>query len=875
MVLLGELDINIKSLRNATKKQEVQDWLEDICSYLGLNYNSQNKVFDITSHGLIKDIVIDVAYNIKEKELQNWVQTKGLFRVEEYKNAQGVNPILLILISESHIYYFSRTGALIDKRITSKESLNSFFGVFLEPSVIDSKQFALLFGINSPFFLFAYSELKEHFLSSNKNKSDIFQQWQQKFHLAYNDNQIGLELFLKHSYLSMLLKLSLYKEFMESDEYRKASFNKIGIYFENLGIPLFHHDFFHWVIEIKELCSWFFERIKRLTFKATDIFRVIYQEMIIAGVRHKLGEYYTPENLCKLMVEKEYKIGMRVLDSSCGSGTFLIEILKQIDRHFRVDKVKKPPDEWFNAVNNLFGYDINPIAILTSKANLLLYLKSKKKWINDISVNIYLTNALDSPEKLSEKKMDLIITNPPWLTYKDADQKLRSHLKKISEDFDIKPGAHNVTNIEEAIIFLFRIPDMYLRKDGKGRIAFVLPRSILVSSQNEKARRFDCFEDIEFFEFNDMVFNIDCCCFFATFIEETHVKKDPMKQYPAICKIYDAKSLKLLKSVTLEPYVYFKKKPNEKLNVKRLIEKKKKKQLFPVDLSDYYSDFIQGADLIPKSLLYVEIEGTLNDGQFSIINPWISPQAKGKWKNQYFSNQKVESNHLFKASLSRGLYPFYIDPFDIFLPLDESFIYNISHLGKNAKKHWKYIQEVYREVNDKDLFEVGINYRNKLCRNSQVRKSQRKPYKIVFPNAKRLMAAVIEDPKGITFIDSTLYYFGTENKEEAFYLCGILNIRELRKSVKTISDTRHHHKRPLYFHIPRYVGTKSQSRIANLSEECYHIVRDYVISEEKPKMKHIKKLIEKKYEIIKKLGLEILNNTMGTKVIKEYLLKKR
>ena len=44
MVLLGELDINIKSLRNATKKQEVQDWLEDICSYLGLNYNPQNKI---------------------------------------------------------------------------------------------------------------------------------------------------------------------------------------------------------------------------------------------------------------------------------------------------------------------------------------------------------------------------------------------------------------------------------------------------------------------------------------------------------------------------------------------------------------------------------------------------------------------------------------------------------------------------------------------------------------------------------------------------------------------------------------------------------------------------------------------------------------
>lgn len=49
------------------------------------------------------------------------------------------------------------------------------------------------------------------------------------------------------------------------------------------------------------------------------------------------------------------------------------------------------------------------------------------------------------------------------------------------------------------------------------------------------------------------------------------------------------------------------------------------------------------------------------------------------------------------------------------------------------------------------------------------------------------------------YIDSTLYYYGTENESEAYYICGMLNIPDLYRSIKLISDTRHHHKRPLYF----------------------------------------------------------------------------
>ncbi len=991
MARLKDIDLDLRPLAQASKESDVEHWFDSLFDKLGLSYQAQHRVLEGRPDCLIGDVIIDFKYEIDDKTLEKWVQSKGMQYIEEYFQTRGAYPALLIVISETTIWYFNNKGTLHNEKAISSDLIRSLIGCLFEPTIVDSEQFAVLFGINSPLYMIAYSRLKDHFESHKAEKTVCFQQWRRNFSLAYHDEEVGVELFLRHSYLNMLLKLILYKEFIEPSKYSRDSFKDLENYFEVLGISLFHHDFFRWVINVNDLCDEFFNKLKLMRFQAADIFRAIYQEMIIAGVRHKLGEYYTPEILCEKMVEKEYKPPMKVLDSSCGSGTFLIETLKKIDRIFHVKNGQKPPKKWFTAVNNLFGFDINPIAILTSKANMLLYLKAKKQWIEDTSINIYLCNSIEplrfshvediqlgrfysfcvdlwddeielripgkaltknnieqfqdlvrsvynvwedfeefdatweaalkhisrgnggkllelgSPlhnsiadffEKLYElkgrdkdhiwlyilnnlvgirllllrKKMDLIITNPPWLTYKDADPALREKLKKISEDFQIKPGAHNVTNIEEAMVFLYKIPDLYLRRDGKGRVAFVLPRSILVSSQNEKVRRFDYFNDLEFFEFNDTIFNIECCCFFATYTTDTPRRRDTLEKYPINCSYFDAATMEKIDTYHLIPYVYFQKKSGEKYNVKRLIKQERKEDLFPVKLSDYYNDFIQGADMIPKSLLYINVIDTVEGGEFSIIDPWISPQAKGKWKKKYFTRERVESKHLFKATLSRGLYPFYIEPYNIFLPFNEQFEYTPSELGAFARKHWKTIMNVYRKFTDKDLYEVGINYRHKLCKKGRVKEEQRKHYKIVFPNAKRLMAAVVVDPKGTTFIDSTLYYLGTDNKEEAFYLCGLLNIRELRKSVKTISDTRHHHKRPLYFNLPRYIGTDVQKQIASLSEDCYNIIKRNRDSSDILKNSTVKNWIGEKYQEIRALGLKILNAEEGTQIIKEYLL---
>ena len=147
-----------------------------------------------------------------------------------------------------------------------------------------------------------------------------------------------------------------------------------------------------------------------------------------------------------------------------------------------------------------------------------------------------------------------------------------------------------------------------------------------------------------------------------------------------------------------------------------------------------------------------------------------------------------------------------------------------------------------------------------------------KRYKVVFPNAKKLMAAVINDPKGRIYVDSTLYYYGTKSEDEAYYLCGMLNIPDLYTSVKVISDTRHHHKRPLYFNIPMFENDEIQLQISSISKKCANVMENYISKAEKIKENDISNLLTDHLSRIRELGLNILMSGEGNQIIKEYLM---
>ena len=273
MAVLKDIDIDINQIKRATNEYQIEHWFDSLFDKLELSYQAQQRLLSGKPDCLIGDIIIDFKYNLKKREIGQWISTKGKQYIQEYHRSKEREPSLLIVISEKYIFYYDKDLTLKNEREIDKSSIISLLECLLEPHSVDSEQFAILYGINSPLYILAYSRLEKHFDDHHGEKTVCFDQWKRHFRLAYHDEEVGKELFLRHSYLSTLLKLILYKEFIDPEEYSRDYFKDLENYFEKRGISLFHYDFFRWVINVQNFCDDYFEKLKVMDFEATDIFK--------------------------------------------------------------------------------------------------------------------------------------------------------------------------------------------------------------------------------------------------------------------------------------------------------------------------------------------------------------------------------------------------------------------------------------------------------------------------------------------------------------------------------------------------------------------------------------------------------------------------
>lgn len=124
-----------------------------------------------------------------------------------------------------------------------------------------------------------------------------------------------------------------------------------------------------------------------------DVLGFIYQSLITEGERNITGQYYTCKNVVKYIVgDKVLSDNETFLDPCCGSGAFLMSV-----------KTSNP--------SNLYGFDINSIAVMIASANLLIKYKDK-----EFCPHIYCLDFLSGLDYQNElpQKFDNIYTNPPW-----------------------------------------------------------------------------------------------------------------------------------------------------------------------------------------------------------------------------------------------------------------------------------------------------------------------------------------------------------------------------------------------------------------------------------------------------------------------------
>ncbi|MCE5243034.1 MAG: hypothetical protein ABFD98_16460 [Syntrophobacteraceae bacterium] len=111
--------------------------------------------------------------------------------------------------------------------------------------------------------------------------------------------------------------------------------------------------------------------------KANDTLRLAYHELIPNSVRHATGAYYTPGWLAENVLEglgydgnAAETLERRLLDPTCGSGTFLVAALSRSIQSGRLQGMDATRI-LESVLANIAGFDIDPVAVLASKTNYL------------------------------------------------------------------------------------------------------------------------------------------------------------------------------------------------------------------------------------------------------------------------------------------------------------------------------------------------------------------------------------------------------------------------------------------------------------------------------------------------------------------------
>ncbi len=709
------------------------------------------------------------------------------------------------------------------------------------------------------------------FRESEKDILDDFKKWAEKFRKIYPIDEVTEDLYVKHCLLIFSITTILLHKINENHHLDKILEKLYNI----LKLPDYFQSFLR-IRKIKEIQINLIFDISSFEIENEDIFTDFYQKLLENTTRHSKGEFYTHSTLAQIMISDVYEIGMKILDPTCGSGTFLLEMVNLVVGSILSSEEKK------KAINNVIGCDINPIACIMARANL--FLAYDGFWLKNMEIKIFEINLLidnEFPPIFQSVLFDLIIGNPPWLVLnRIPSQSEKERVKKLGKELGILRGGKYQTSTELTTIFIYKMIRDFLKPNGL--IFFVTPASLATGAQHSLFRQFCGLKNIEIWAFDEDVFRIHNLCFKANkgisdFSKRIkirwklyHCSKNPIKLgLKSVCTYVPSKILGEHKFRTDAPDLI----PNKNLHVGRLIpESHLSKQTEKI--SDYKELFRQGASLVPRNLLFIDIVKKGNDSNLVTIQPSKSIQSKkySTWDFIAYDQAKVESSNIFSVAKSTGLIPFhYILLYKVFLPLEKA--ENNEFILKTPKspysmKHYQELQEIYqknKKIGAKIVnLEKRLNYGKALTDPRQF-----KTPKVIYGGIGSIVKGAILTDSMI--VDTSLYFYVPKNLEEAYYIMGYLNSPYTTEHVKLMGSTgargslRNIHKHPLNFNFAIFdKNIKLHQDIAYNSREMESYVKDFIIDfkehlnnpEIKPKSIQNRLFKDTKY----KKKLDILNS---------------
>jgi hypothetical protein len=136
---------------------------------------------------------------------------------------------------------------------------------------------------------------------------------------------------------------------------------------------------------------------------AVDLLRAFYQAVVPRAMRRYLGEFFTPRYLAERVFGRALELSgssiksVRVLDPACGSGTFLVAVLRAKLRDLDAHDEGDVPEAIAAAIDSVIGLDINPISAVMSQVNLILTLGDRADRLPSVRFHVYHADSILHP----------------------------------------------------------------------------------------------------------------------------------------------------------------------------------------------------------------------------------------------------------------------------------------------------------------------------------------------------------------------------------------------------------------------------------------------------------------------------------------------
>jgi len=500
-----------------------------------------------------------------------------------------------------------------------------------------------------------------------------------------------------------------------------------------------------------------------------------------------------------------------------------------------------------------YGLTADHFEIIIETVNTLINLirKGKDSIYPFILKNIYKPSIIG--------KFDVVIGNPPWLSYRYIrSQQRQSEIKKlIIQTYNLlNSAAENLmTQMEMATLFFVRNADLYLGKTGN--IAFVLPRGVFTGDQHKNFRENHFSLELGFSLLYDLeknrrekvspLFSVETCVVFAkkgistTYPIPTRLMNGrlPKKNstFKDILQLVDSKNFKITNHETVLTKIGGRTSWNYEDEIKINSTK-----------SPYMTRFKNGAKIYPRMFWLVDPvphkvfgldvkEPLMQSSKRSLL------MAKKEYRGTSLKG-KVEEHYLYATLLGSDIFPFcHLNPRIVVLPVDSS-----GHSFRVIEK------DEVQAKGDKNMYQWLSQAENSWKKVRKEKSSTMTIYKLLnrsggvtiqLPEAEYVVvytaagrdnvASCVLKTKEVTstsvngnrimlhgFIaDHLCYLYYPKSQKEAYYLAAIINSDFTFSLLKRIKSARHIHKKIWELPIPEFNhGDSKHLELSQIAESC-------------------------------------------------------